>query len=81
MISSNGKARAELAAATAKAAVAERLAGGIIAAFDVCEQANVPLSQLQKIALLEGMLLEFDGLEAHLASLGTIEALLRGLDR
>jgi hypothetical protein len=48
-------------------------------AFDVCEQAGVPLSQLQKIALLEAALLEFDGLEAQLGSLAAVDQLIRGL--
>jgi hypothetical protein len=79
MTSGNGKTRAELAAATAKAVAAERLAGAVMGAFDICEQAGVPLSQLQKIALVEAVLLEFDGLEAHLSSLATVEEQLRGL--
>jgi hypothetical protein len=79
MTSGNGRTRAELAAATAKAVAAERLAGAVMGAFDICEQAGVPLSQLQKIALVEAVLLEFDGLEAHLSALATVEEQLRGL--
>jgi hypothetical protein len=79
MSSGNGTVRAELVAATAKAAAAERLAGALVGAFDVCEQAGVPLSQLQKIALLEAALLEFDGLEAQLGSLAAVDQLIRGL--
>jgi hypothetical protein len=79
MTSGNGRTRAELAAATAKAVAAERLAGAVLGAFDICEQAGVPLSQLQKIALVEAVLLEFDGLEAQLCSLATVEEQLRGL--
>jgi hypothetical protein len=48
-------------------------------AFDICEHSGVPLSQLQKIALVEAVLLEFDGLEAHLRSLATVEEQLRAL--
>jgi hypothetical protein len=81
MSAGNGTVRAELVAATAKAAAAERLAGALVSAFDVCEQAGVPLSQLQKIALLEAALLEFDGLEAQLGSLTAIDELIRGLGR
>jgi hypothetical protein len=81
MSSGNGTVRAELVAATAKAAAAERLAGTLVSAFDVCEQAGVPLSQLQKIALLEAALLEFDGLEAQLGSISAIDQLIRGLSR
>jgi hypothetical protein len=79
MTSGNGRTRAELAASTAKAVAAERLAGAVMSAFDICEQAGVPLSQLQKIALVEAVLLEFDGLEAHLRSLATVEEQLRTL--
>ena len=79
MTSGNGRTRAELAASTAKAVAAERLAGAVMGAFDICEQAGVPLSQLQKIALVEAVLLEFDGLEAHLCSLATVEEQLRAL--
>jgi hypothetical protein len=79
MTSRNGSTRAELAAATAKAVAAERLAGAVMATFDICEQSGVPLSQLQKVALVEAVLLEFDGLEAHLRSLAAVEERLRGL--
>ena len=67
----------ELAAATAKAAAAERFAGAIIAAFEVCDQFGWPLKQPQKVALVEAALLEFDGLEAQLNSLVAIGELLR----
>jgi hypothetical protein len=63
-----------------KAAAAERFAGTIISAFDVCEQVGAPLTQAQKVALLEAALLEFDGLEAQLNSLVAIGELLRGDD-
>ncbi len=78
MTSKNGHAPAELAAATAKAAAAERFAGAIVSAFDVCDQVGVPLTQAQKVALIEATLLEFDGLEAQLNSLVAIGELLRG---
>jgi hypothetical protein len=79
MTSRNGSTRAELTAATAKAVAAERLAGAVMATFDICEQSGVPLSQLQKVALVEAVLLEFDGLEAHLRSLAAVEERLRSL--
>jgi hypothetical protein len=79
MASANGSRHADLAAATAKAVAAERLAGAVMSAFEICEQAGVPLSQLQKVALVEAVLLEFDGLEAHLRSLAAVEEELRGL--
>jgi hypothetical protein len=78
MTSRNGNAPVELAASTAKAAAAERFAGTIISAFDVGEQVGAPLTQAQKMALLEAALLEFDGLEAQLNSLVAIGELLRG---
>ena len=76
-MTSNGKAAVELAAATAKAAAAERFAGAIIAAFEVSEQVGWPLKQPQKVAFVEAALLEFDGLEAQLNSLVSIGELLR----
>jgi hypothetical protein len=79
MASANGSRHADLAAATAKAVAAERLAGAVMSAFEICEQAGVPLSQLQKVALVEAVLLEFDGLEAHLRSLAAVEEHLPGL--
>ena len=77
MASKNGQAPVELAAATAKAAAAERFAGAIIAAFEVCDQVGWPLKQPQKVALVEAALLEFDGPEAQLHSLVSIGELLR----
>ena len=79
MPSGNGRRTNGLAPATAKAVAAERLAGAVMSAFDICEQAGVPLSQLQKVALVEAVLLEFDGLEAHLRSLAAVEEQLRAL--
>ena len=76
-MTSNGRAPVELAAATAKAAAAERFAGAIIVAFEVCDQVGWPLKQPQKVALVEAALLEFDGLEAQLNSLVAIGELLR----
>ena len=77
MASSNGSGRVELATATANAAAAERLAGAIVVGFEVCEEAGTPLSQVQKVALIQAALLEFDGLQAQLSSLAVIEELLR----
>jgi hypothetical protein len=77
MTATNGKLRTELIVSTAKAAAAERIAAAIVAGFEVCAQAGVPLSQLQKIALVEAALLEFDGFEAHVGSVAAIDELLR----
>lgn len=79
MPSGNGRTTNGLAPATARAVAAERLAGAVMSAFDICEQAGVPLTQLQKVALVEAVLLEFDGLEAHLRSLAAVEQQLRAL--
>jgi hypothetical protein len=79
MTSRNGSTRAELTAATAKAVAAERLAGAVMPRSTSDEQSEVPLSQLQKVALVEAVLLEFDGLEAHLRSLAAVEERLRSL--
>jgi hypothetical protein len=40
-------------------------------------EAGTPLSQVQKVALIQAALLEFDGFEAQLNSLAVIEELLR----
>jgi len=63
----------------AKVAAAERFAGAIVAAFEMCEEGGVPLTQIQKIAVIEAAFLEFDGFEANLRSLATVGGVLRGL--
>lgn len=63
---------------TAQVAAAQRLAGAIVGAFDACELARMPLTQRQKVAVVQAALLEFDGFAAHLSALGaTGEALHR----
>ena len=47
--------------------------------MDACEDAGVPLSELQRVTVLETALLEFDGFGAHLASLAAVDRLLRDL--
>jgi hypothetical protein len=42
---------------------------------------RTPLSSVQKIAVLQAALLEFDGFEAQLRSLDEMDTLLRELDR
>ena len=64
---------------TAQVAAAERFARAIVVAFGVCDEVRAPLSDVQKIAVIQAALLEFDGFEAKLASLATIGDLLREL--
>jgi hypothetical protein len=66
--------------AAADGAVARCLARALVVGFDACDDGGVPLSQLQRIALLECALLEFDGLGLHIASLTAVAELLRQLD-
>jgi hypothetical protein len=69
----------ESAAAIARISGAERFASAIVMAFDLCGEAGKALSQLQRIAIIEAALLEFDGFDAQLRSSATIEDLLRAL--
>jgi hypothetical protein len=75
--SHNGKDRHEPFAPTAQVAAAQRLARAVIVAFAACEEACMPLSDLQKIAVIEAALLEFDGFEAQYDRLEGISELLR----
>jgi hypothetical protein len=77
--SANGKTPSERFGSVAQVAAAERIAGAIVASFEMCSRAQVPLSQPQKQALLEAALLEFDGFEAHVTSLVLIGELLGDL--
>lgn len=79
MSSHNGSHPDEHASVPAKVAAAERFARAIVVAFAVCEEARIPLSDVQKIAIIEAALLEFDGLEGQLDSLASIGELLRSL--
>jgi hypothetical protein len=51
----------------------------MVVAFAVCEEIRAPLTDIQKIAIIEAALLEFDGLESQLGSLAGISELLRSL--
>lgn len=51
----------------------------MVVGFAVCDEARIPLSEIQKIAILEAALLEFDGFESQLDSLTEIGELLRAL--
>jgi hypothetical protein len=79
MSSRNGSSRSEHAHVTAQVAAAERFAKAIVVAFTVCDEARTPLSDVQKIAIIEAALLEFDGLEGQIDSLAGIGDLLRSL--
>jgi hypothetical protein len=67
--------------AIAHVATAERLARGFVVAMESCDEAGVPLSTVQKIAVVEALLLEFDGFAAHLRSLESVGRMLRDLGR
>jgi hypothetical protein len=73
--------RAADSAAFAHVASAERVARAIVLAFEACDDTGAPLSEVQKIALLEAVLLEFDGFAAHLRALSSVGQALRELDQ
>jgi hypothetical protein len=76
----NGNGHGDAAATlTAQVAAAERFARAIVVAFGVCDEVRAPLSDVQKIAVIQAALLEFDGFEAKLTSLSAIGDLLREL--
>jgi len=62
-------------------ATAERLARAIVLAFEACDESGVPLSQVQRISVIEAALLEFDGLDEDLRSQASVGELLRALGR
>ena len=78
MYATNGKGQVDHAA-IAQAAAAERLAATIVVAFDACEDAGIGLSELQKIAFLHALLLQFDGFVEHVRSLEAVDQLLWNL--
>jgi hypothetical protein len=77
----NGDGHADQVVLTATVASADRLARALVFAFDSCDEAGVPLSQMQKVALIEAAILEFDGLEADLTSLTSLGVLASRLGR
>jgi hypothetical protein len=79
MSSRNGSHHEEHASFPATVAAAERFARAMVVGFAVCDEARIPLSDIQKIAILEAALLEFDGFESQLDSLTEIGELLRAL--
>jgi hypothetical protein len=79
MSSENGHEPDEVTVFTAHGATARCLARAVVVTLDACEDGGFPLSELQKVALVEGALLEFDGFGVHLASLVAVGELLRDL--
>ena len=68
----NGNGWSETVAATARDAAARCLARALVCGFDACDETGVPLSQLQRVAVLEAALSEFDGFGEHLSTLDTV---------
>lgn len=79
MSSRNGSHPDKHTSFPATVAAAERFARAIVVGFALCEEARIPLTDIQKIAILEAALLEFDGLEGQLDSLAGIGELLCSL--
>jgi hypothetical protein len=80
-MSTNGEGRYVTDRCAARVAAAERLARAIVLAFETCDEGGVPLSQVQRVAVIEAGLLEFDGLERDLRSSERVAELLRALGR
>ncbi len=64
---------------TTYGAAARCVARVVSNAISACEEADVPLSELQRVTIVEAALLEFDGFGEHLASLNAVDRLLRDL--
>ena len=64
---------------TSYSATARCVARVVTCATDACDDGGVPLSELQRVTIVETALLEFDGFGAHLASLAAIDRPLRDL--
>lgn len=69
MASTNGDGTGGTVAFTAYAATARCLARAVASGFDACDDAGLPLSELQKVAVFEAALREFDGFGVELSSL------------
>ena len=74
----NGRGTVD-AAAIAQTAAAQCVASGLVAGFAACEQASIGLEEVQQIALIQAMLLQFDGFADHLGALEGVGELLRHL--
>lgn len=66
-------------AGMAQAAAAGNLAAALITGFQLCEDAGLPLSGIQQRHILEGALLEFDGLRTGIREALAMQELLRQL--
>jgi hypothetical protein len=75
----NGHVSSDALAATAHGASARCLARALVVGFDACDEADIPLSQLQRTAILESVLIEFDGFGRQLSSLAAVSRLLAQL--
>ena len=78
MSATNGKSPVDTVP-IAQSAAAERIASGLVVAFEACDEAGVGLSEIQKIAFIQAMLLQFDGFADHVRSLEGVGRLLRSL--
>jgi hypothetical protein len=63
----------------AKVAAAERFARALVVAFGALDDLGLPLTDVQKIAMVQAALLEFDGFEAQLDALDDVGRVLRGV--
>ena len=79
MSSENDHEPGDVTVFTAHGATARCLARVVTVTLDTCDEGGFPLSELQRVALVEAALLEFDGFGQHLASLVAVGELLRGL--
>ena len=79
MSSDNGHEPAEVTVFTAHAAAARCLARVVAVSLDACDEGGFALSEVQKVAVVEAALLEFDGFGIQLASLVAVGELLRDL--
>lgn len=77
--STNQDSTQEEIAATAHGSAARCLARALVLAFDACDEVDIPLSQLQRVSILEAVLLEFDGFGQQLSSLATLRTLFAEL--
>jgi hypothetical protein len=66
-------------ALTAQVAAAERLAASLVSGFELCDDADVALSDKQKAGMIKAALLEFDGIEADVSAVLAVEELLARL--
>ena len=78
-MATNGGSEEGLAPCAARVATAERIARAIVLAFETCDEGGVPLSQVQRISVIEAALLEFDGLDHDLKAQANVGQLLRAL--